>query len=54
MNNCDILIIATPWKIFKKINLNKFTNIKAVIDPYNLINFSINRKKKLQYISMGN
>ena len=54
MKNCEILVVATPWKIFKKINLNKFMNIKAVIDPYNLTNFSINRKKKLQYIGMGN
>ena len=54
MKNCEILVVATPWKIFKKINLNKFTNIKAVIDPYNLINFSMNKKKKLQYVGMSN
>jgi len=53
IKNCEILVLATPWKIFKKINLNKFSNIKTVIDPYNLINFPI-KKKKLQYISMGN
>jgi UDPglucose 6-dehydrogenase len=53
MKNCDVLVIATPWKIFKEINLNKFPNIKAIIDPYNLINFQKNKNKKLRYISMG-
>jgi len=52
MKNCEILLIATPWEIFKKINLNKFKNIKAVIDPYNLINFY--KKKKIKHvIGMG-
>ena len=54
IKNCDILVIATPWKIFKEINLKKFSNIKAIIDPYNLINSPKNRNKKSQYISMGN
>ena len=53
IKNCDILIIATPWKIFKKINLSKFTNIKAIIDPYNLINLSKNKKEKIKYTGMG-
>ena len=53
MKNCEILLVATPWEIFKKIKLKKFKNIKAVIDPYNLINFSTDRKKT-KYISMGN
>jgi len=45
-------LIATPWEIFKKINFNKFKNIKAVIDPYNLINFD--KKKKIKHvIGMG-
>ena len=52
MKNCEILLIATPWEIFKKINFNKFKNIKAVIDPYNLINFD--KKKKIKHvIGMG-
>ena len=54
MKNCEILVVATPWKVFKKINLNNFPNIKVVIDPYNLINFSKNIRKKLKYINMGN
>lgn len=53
MKNCEILLVATPWAIFKKINLNKFKNIKAIIDPYNLINFSTN-KKKIKHVGMGN
>mgnify|MGYP001399178833 FL=1 len=53
MKNCEILLVATPWEIFKKINLNKFKNIKAVIDPYNLINISKTRKK-IKYVGMGN
>ena len=52
MKNCEILLIATPWEIFKKINLNKFKNIKAVIDPYNLINF-YKKKKTKHVIGMG-
>ena len=39
MKNSDILIIATPWEVFKKINPKNYPNIKVVIDPYNLINF---------------
>ena len=53
MKNCEILLVATPWKIFKKINLHKFKNIKAVIDPYNLINFS-KTINKIKHIGMGN
>ena len=53
MKNCEILFLATPWKIFKKIKLKKFKNIKAIIDPYNLINFSTDQKK-IKHISMGN
>ena len=53
MKNCEILLVVTPWEIFKKINLNKFKNIKAVIDPYNLINFSKIRRK-IKYVGMGN
>ena len=52
MNNSNILLVATPWEVFKEIDLSKFKNIKAVIDPYNLINFSKN--KKLKHIGMGN
>jgi UDPglucose 6-dehydrogenase len=53
IKNCEILLVATPWEIFKKIKLKKFKNIKAIIDPYNLINFSIG-EKKTKHISMGN
>ena len=52
INNSNILLVATPWEVFKEIDLSKFKNIKAVIDPYNLINFSKN--KKLKHIGMGN
>ena len=54
MKNCEVLLIATPWKIFKKIKLNRFKNIKCIIDPYNFINFSKKENKKFQYIGMGN
>ena len=53
MKNCELLLVATPWETFKKINLDKFRNIKAIIDPYNLINFSLSRKK-IKHIGMGN
>ena len=52
MKNCEILLLATPWKIFKNIKLKKFKNIKAIIDPYNLINLSID-EKKIMYTGMG-
>ena len=53
MKNCELLLVATPWENFKKINLDKFKNIKAIIDPYNLINFCLSRKK-IKHIGMGN
>ena len=53
MKNSEILFVATPWKVFKKIKLKKFKNIKAIIDPYYLINFST-VQKKIKHISMGN
>ena len=53
MKNCEILLLATPWEIFKKIKLKKFKNIKVIIDPYNLINF-FSDTKKTKHISMGN
>lgn len=52
IKNSELLLICTPWKIFKKINFKKFSNIKAVIDPYNLANISLD-KKKIRYIGMG-
>ena len=54
MKNSDILIIATPWEVFKKINPKNYPNIKVVIDPYNLINFPKNKIIRYKYFSMGN
>tara|TARA_X000000368_G_C22952248_1_gene677174 strand:- start:479 stop:1177 length:699 start_codon:yes stop_codon:yes gene_type:complete len=52
IKNSELLFIGTPWEIFKKINYKKFNNIKAIIDPYNLANFSLG-KKKIKHIAMG-
>ena len=54
LKNSEILIIPTPWKVFRKINLNKYPGINTVIDPHNLIKISPSRKQKLSYFGMGN
>ena len=56
INGCDILIITTPWKEFKKINsifLKKNIKNKLIIDPYNLLDKKVLDKKGIKYISMG-
>jgi len=56
IKNCDILIIATPWPIFKKIKayyLEKNIKKKIIIDPFNLYNSNQLLKKKIKHISMG-
>ena len=56
IKNCDILIIATPWPIFKKIKvsyLEKNIKKKIIIDPFNLYNANQLLKKKIKHISMG-
>ena len=52
VKNSSIIILMTPWKIFKTINFKYFKNVKIIIDPYKLI--SKNRfNKKQTYLSMG-
>lgn len=52
IENSSIVILMTPWKIFKSINFKKFKNVKIIIDPYKLI--SKNKfTNKQTYISMG-
>ena len=56
IKGCDILIITTPWKEFKKINsifLKKNIKNKLIIDPYNLLDKKVLDKKGIKYISMG-
>lgn len=56
IKNIDLLIIATPWSIFKKINLNflkKNNKLKIVIDPFSLLNSEKLSKKGIKQISMG-
>jgi UDPglucose 6-dehydrogenase len=56
IKNCDILIIATPWIIFKKINLSfleKNIKKKILIDPYSLYNTNKLSKINIHHIAMG-
>lgn len=53
LKSSQLLIIATPWKFIKKINLLKYKKIKYVVDPYNQFNFSQIQKFNSNYISMG-
>ncbi len=54
LKNIQILVLSTPWKIFKEININNYPNIKIIIDPYNLVKLPTKKNKKLSYIGMGN
>ena len=53
VSQSDLLIIATPWKNFKKIDVSKHSNIKKIIDPYNHLDLSVNKIQKSKYIVMG-
>jgi UDPglucose 6-dehydrogenase len=56
IKNCDVLIIATPWIIFKKINLSfleKNIKKKILIDPYSLYNTNKLSKINIHHIAMG-
>ncbi|MDA7734171.1 nucleotide sugar dehydrogenase [Candidatus Pelagibacter sp.] len=56
IKGCDILIITTPWKDFKKINsifLKKNIKNKIIIDPYNLLDKDVLLKNGINHISMG-
>jgi UDPglucose 6-dehydrogenase len=52
IKNSSILILMTPWKIFKSINFKDFKNVKIIIDPYNLMSKNQFTNKQT-YISMG-
>ena len=52
----DVLIIFTPWKEFKNIDLKKVKKLMKgdlIIDPYNLLSKKENISKKFQYFSFG-
>ena len=53
LKNTELLIIATPWKMLKKINLKKFKKIKYIIDPYRQLTPSRIHKLCSKYIVMG-
>jgi UDPglucose 6-dehydrogenase len=56
ITDCDVLIVATPWPVFKKINhsfLKKNVKQKILIDPFNLYNKNKLFKKNIIHISMG-
>ena len=51
--NTELLIIATPWKMLKKINLKTYKKIKYIIDPYRQLTPSKIHKLCFKYIVMG-
>ena len=56
LDGCDILIIMTPWQLFKKITyktLFKKMKNKTILDPYSLLNLRNNQKSKFDYFSLG-
>jgi UDPglucose 6-dehydrogenase len=56
IKGCDILILSTPWKEFKKISsifLKKNIRNKIIIDPYNLLDKDLMVKNGINHISMG-
>ena len=46
-----ILILMTPWKIFRNIKITK--NVKLIIDPFKMINIKNIKNKKVKYYSLG-
>ncbi len=55
INNCDVLIIMTPWQEFKDYNFKKILNkmrLNNIIDPYGVINYKSLINKNLNYHSM--
>ena len=52
VSQSDLLIIATPWKNFKKIDISQHPNIKKIIDPYNHLDLMVNKIQKSKYIGM--
>ncbi len=46
-----ILILMTPWKIFRNIKITK--NVKLIIDPFKMINIKNIKNKKIKYYSLG-
>ena len=46
LKDSQMLIIGTPWKIFKSIDFSNYSNIKKIIDPFNILKkSSISRNK---------
>ena len=46
LKDSQMIIIGTPWKIFKNIDFSNYSNIKKIIDPFNLLKkTSISRNK---------
>ena len=52
IKNSSMIILMTPWEIFKSINFKNFDNVKIIIDPYNLVSKNQFTNKQT-YISMG-
>jgi UDPglucose 6-dehydrogenase len=49
----EVLIIMTPWAEFKDIDYTKFTALKALIDPYNMVEGVSQKKLEYGYYGLG-
>jgi len=52
IEQADVIVITTPWNIFKKIRWNVFSN-KIVIDCWRIIDLTKYDKKKNTFIQLG-
>lgn len=54
--NTDIVLILTPWDIFKKFNdgkvLSRFAN-KIIVDPYGVLNEKLCISQSIVYLTLG-
>jgi len=56
INNADVLVVMTPWKDFKTINITqviKSMRGSIIIDPYQVLNRKNYLKNKNTYFSLG-
>ena len=56
IQGCDVLILATPWKIYKNIKINEINQLmrgKIIIDPYRILTYEQNKDDHLKIFSLG-
>jgi|TARA_B100001750_G_C15485836_1_gene588226 UDPglucose 6-dehydrogenase len=56
IENCDMMIIMTPWKEYKKLSLRKVCRLLRkpnIIDPYRALNLKTISRKTINYHAIG-